>query len=61
MCGGPVSNSYNFLQFHMHWGDSIERGSEHLVDGHPYAAEVCNFKKFYNKLICLTNDFRFIL
>lgn len=38
--GGPVSNFYSFLQFHMHWGDSIERGSEHLVDGHPYAAEV---------------------
>jgi carbonic anhydrase len=38
--GGPVRDQYNFLQLHMHWGDSIERGSEHLIDGKPYSAEV---------------------
>lgn len=38
--GGPVQNEYNFLQFHMHWGDSLERGSEHLLDGKPYSAEI---------------------
>jgi hypothetical protein len=24
----------------MHWGDTIARGSEHLIDGKPYSAEV---------------------
>ena len=24
----------------MHWGDTVERGSEHFVDNKPYAAEV---------------------
>lgn len=38
--GGPVDHCYNFLQFHMHWGDSIERGSEHLLDGKAFSAEV---------------------
>ena len=26
----------------MHWGDTIEKGSEHLVDGKPFSAEVFN-------------------
>lgn len=43
--GGPVNlinenHEYNFLQFHMHWGDDLEKGSEHLLDGQPYAAEL---------------------
>lgn len=38
--GGPVKNEYNFLQFHMHWGDILERGSEHLLDGKAFSAEV---------------------
>lgn len=38
--GGPVNDEYRFLQFHMHWGDTIERGSEHLIDDKPFAAEV---------------------
>lgn len=38
--GGPVKNEYSFLQFHMHWGDSTEAGSEHLLNGKPYAAEM---------------------
>ena len=38
--GGPVNEDYRFLQFHMHWGDTFEKGSEHLVDDMPYAAEV---------------------
>lgn len=45
--GGPVQNEYNFLQFHMHWGDFLDKGSEHLIDNRPYSAEVsvllCSF------------------
>ena len=39
--GGPAdSNTYKFMQFHMHWGATDCAGSEHLIDGMPYAAEV---------------------
>lgn len=38
--GGPVDHQYSFLQFHMHWGDSLQRGSEHLLDGKAYSAEL---------------------
>lgn len=38
--GGPVNEEYSFLQFHMHWGDTFEKGSEHLVDDTPYSAEL---------------------
>jgi carbonic anhydrase len=39
--GGPIGNeSYRFLQFHMHWGRNDSEGSEHLVDGKQYAAEI---------------------
>ena len=38
--GGPTKHDYNFLQFHMHWGETCERGSEHLIDGEAYSAEV---------------------
>ena len=37
---GPVKYDYNFLQFHMHWGDTPADGSEHMIDGKSYAAEV---------------------
>ena len=38
--GGPVDHQFNFLQFHMHWGDDIFNGSEHLIDDKPYSAEL---------------------
>lgn len=39
--GGPLNdNVYKFAQFHMHWGNDDSTGSEHLVDGHSYAAEL---------------------
>lgn len=38
--GGPVSQEHHFLQFHMHWGTTDETGSEHLVDGKFYSAEL---------------------
>ena len=38
--GGPLSHKYQLAQFHFHWGQSSETGSEHRVDGQMYAAEV---------------------
>ncbi len=40
MTGGPTNDSFRFLQFHMHWGDDLHKGSEHLVDSKPYSAEI---------------------
>ena len=35
--GGPLGDSkYYFLQFHLHWGSSSTRGSEHIIDGERY-------------------------
>lgn len=38
--GGPVRQKHKFLQMHMHWGLTDERGSEHSVDEKFYSAEV---------------------
>uniref|UniRef100_A0A4W3I0Z2 Carbonic anhydrase n=1 Tax=Callorhinchus milii TaxID=7868 RepID=A0A4W3I0Z2_CALMI len=38
--GGPVTGSYRLRQFHFHWGSCDGRGSEHLVDGASFAAEL---------------------
>ena len=46
---GAEQNEFDFLQVHMHWGENTSRGSEHLVDGQAFAAEVCDklmFTKF---------------
>lgn len=40
VAGGPLSENHNFLQFHAHWGVNETVGSEHLVDGKSYAAEI---------------------
>ena len=41
--GASVMNhegTYNLLQFHLHWGEGQRDGSEHLVNGTQYAAEI---------------------
>lgn len=38
--GGPLSHKYKFLQFHFHWGKNDNEGSEHLIDGKQYSAEL---------------------
>eukprot|EP00073_Rattus_norvegicus_P032402 XP_006255844.1 PREDICTED: carbonic anhydrase 5A, mitochondrial isoform X1 [Rattus norvegicus] len=38
--GGPLGNHYRLKQFHFHWGATDEWGSEHMVDGHAYPAEL---------------------
>ena len=45
--GGPVNDAYRFLQFHMHWGDDVHRGSEHLLDGMAFSAEVLYTDNFF--------------
>lgn len=38
--GGLTPNPYRFAQFHMHWGLDESSGSEHYVDGNPFAGEL---------------------
>lgn len=40
VCGGPVDKKHKFLQFHMHWGQTDAQGSEHTINGSPFAAEI---------------------
>ncbi|XP_076449330.1 carbonic anhydrase 2-like [Babylonia areolata] len=41
LTGGPLgSRVYRLDQFHLHWGSLDQRGSEHTIDGQPYAAEI---------------------
>lgn len=40
LSGGPLEHKYKLEQFHCHWGCTSSKGSEHTVDGVPYAGEV---------------------
>ncbi|RVE59583.1 hypothetical protein OJAV_G00189860 [Oryzias javanicus] len=50
--GGDLSEAYDSLQFHLHWGNGTSTpGSEHTVDGKRYPMElhIVNSKASYNK------------
>ena len=38
--GGGLTGVYTTVQFHLHWGSTNMKGSEHFLDGKQYAAEV---------------------
>ncbi|XP_067887762.1 carbonic anhydrase 13-like [Heterodontus francisci] len=40
LTGGPLCGKYRLHQFHFHWGACDSRGSEHVVDGKTFAAEL---------------------
>ncbi|KAM6349603.1 carbonic anhydrase 1-like [Podargus strigoides] len=40
LTGGPLTGTYRLRQFHFHWGQTDEQGSEHTVDGRKYASEL---------------------
>lgn len=45
--GGDLSEQYDSLQFHLHWGNgSSVPGAEHTVDGKRYPMEVQIFLTF---------------
>uniref|UniRef100_A0A8C5WI84 Carbonic anhydrase n=1 Tax=Leptobrachium leishanense TaxID=445787 RepID=A0A8C5WI84_9ANUR len=37
---GPLNSRYRLRQFHFHWGSSDKDGSEHVIDGNVYPAEL---------------------
>ena len=38
--GGGLPGSYKTVQFHLHWGPDEKTGSEHVMNGNAYPAEV---------------------
>ena len=45
LTGGPLGdNQFTLLQFHVHFGCTNDRGSEHALDGKKFAGQV-NSKK----------------
>ncbi|MEQ2175736.1 hypothetical protein GOODEAATRI_020843, partial [Goodea atripinnis] len=38
--GGPLQDKFRLCQFHFHWGESNDWGSEHTVDRRLFPAEV---------------------
>lgn len=40
LSGGPLSHEYQLAQYHCHWGENDHVGSEHLVNGQSYGAEI---------------------
>lgn len=62
LSGGPLGHKYKLEQFHCHWGCTSSKGSEHTVDGKPYAGEVSGFQEFFlfdiNALETIPRHFR---
>ncbi|XP_018564009.1 carbonic anhydrase isoform X2 [Anoplophora glabripennis] len=40
LTGGPLDGKYVLEQFHCHWGESDDRGSEHTINGQTFAGEL---------------------
>ena len=49
--GGGLKDVYTTVQFHFHFGPNNTVGSEHIVDGEHYAAEV---SAWLNKRVLLS-------
>ena len=40
LSGGPLSENYQILQLHFHWGKTNDKGSEHTYDGSAFPLEM---------------------
>ncbi|CAF2823623.1 unnamed protein product [Rotaria sp. Silwood2] len=40
LTGGGLNGTFEFLNFHLHWGENYKSGSEHQVNGEKYAGEI---------------------
>ncbi|XP_060535393.1 carbonic anhydrase isoform X2 [Cylas formicarius] len=40
LTGGPLEGRYVLEQFHCHWGESNDEGSEHTINGKKFAGEI---------------------
>ncbi|NXG85681.1 CAH1 anhydrase, partial [Stercorarius parasiticus] len=63
LTGGPLPGTYRLRQFHFHWGQTDDQGSEHAVDGKKYASEVESMKeklKIFLFLILLEKTYCYV-
>ncbi|XP_072461111.1 carbonic anhydrase 2-like isoform X2 [Notamacropus eugenii] len=59
LSGGPLTGNYRLIQFHFHWGSSESLGSEHILDGKQYVAELHLVHwntKYENFKVAVTKD-----
>ncbi|XP_056672448.1 carbonic anhydrase 4 isoform X2 [Monodelphis domestica] len=59
--GGGLSGTYKGVESHLHWSDSVDKGSEHTIDGKAFAMEmhVIHMKeKFANLSMALASSDR---
>jgi len=56
--GGGLLGNFTTAQFHLHWGSSDSKGSEHKIDGKQYAAEIhfVSFNVKYADLSTAANE-----
>ncbi|XP_005986883.1 carbonic anhydrase 4a [Latimeria chalumnae] len=49
---GGLKDTYKAVQFHLHWGSSVQLGSEHTIDGEQYPMElhIVHMKEKYSSL-----------
>ena len=40
LSGGPLNHDYSLAQYHCHWGEKDDVGSEHQINGQSYGAEI---------------------
>ncbi|CAF0867440.1 unnamed protein product [Adineta steineri] len=40
LTGGGLNGTFEFLNFHLHWGENYKSGSEHQINGEKYAGEI---------------------
>ncbi|CAF0865734.1 unnamed protein product [Rotaria sordida] len=40
LSGGGLNETYQFANFHLHWGENYKSGSEHQINGDNYAGEI---------------------
>ncbi|XP_074079638.1 carbonic anhydrase 4 [Macrotis lagotis] len=50
--GGGLKETYKAVGIHLHWSDSLNKGSEHTIDGNSYPMEmhIVHIKDKYNAL-----------
>ncbi|CAH1968354.1 unnamed protein product [Acanthoscelides obtectus] len=52
LAGGPLEGTYVLEQFHCHWGEKDDEGSEHTIDGQRFAGEVRISKIPFYIILC---------
>ena len=61
LTGGPLGDkTFELLQFHVHFGCTNDRGSEHTLDEKRFSGEVSNKNHSKPFFLCLSVDVKFV-